>query len=66
MYDFVDNLKIYLKVGHSNFVDTSLDLSSCQRDIDTIVHVALSWGLQLNAEKAEYCVLDVRSFLSKD
>ena len=29
----------------------SSDLSSCQRDIDTKVHVTLSWGLQLNAEK---------------
>ena len=29
----------------------SSDLSSCQGDIDTIVHVASYWGLQLNAEK---------------
>ena len=29
----------------------SSDSSSCQRDIDTIIHVALSWELQLNAEK---------------
>ena len=33
----------------------SSDSSSCQRDIDTIIHVALSWELQLNAEKC--CVM---------
>ena len=48
---FSDDLKIDLKIRHSNIVDISSDLSGCQRDIDTIVYVALSWGLHLNAEK---------------
>ena len=61
---FVDGLKIYLKVRHSNLVDMLSDLSSCQSDIDIIVHVASFWVLQLNHEK--YCVLQVRSLLSKD
>ena len=30
----------------------SSDFYSCQRDIDTKVHVALFWGLQLNAKNA--------------
>ena len=46
---FADDLKIYLNIRHSNIVDMSSDLSSCQRDIDTIVHVASSQGLQLNS-----------------
>ena len=29
----------------------SSDLSSCQRDIDTIIHFASSLGLQINTEK---------------
>ena len=52
---FADDLKIYLKIRHSNIINVSSDLYSCQKDIDTIVHVASSWGLQLNAEK--YCVV---------
>ena len=44
----------------------SSDLSSCQRDIDTIVHVASSWELQLNAEKGALCILHVRSLLQKN
>ena len=41
---FADDLKIYLNIRYNNIVDMSSDLSSCQRDIDTIVHVASSWG----------------------
>ena len=33
----------------------SFDLCRYQRDIDTVVHVASSWGLQLDAEKC--CVM---------
>ena len=43
---FADDLKIYLKIQHSNIVDISSNLSSCQIDIDTIVHVVSSWGLK--------------------
>ena len=42
---FADDLEIYFNVRHSNIVDLSSDSSSCQRDIDTVVHAALSWGL---------------------
>ena len=59
---FADDLKIYLKIRHSNIVDMSSDLSSCQRDIDNLVHAASSWRLQFNAEKnAVLCVLHLRS-----
>ena len=40
---FAYDLKIYLKIRHSNIVDMSSDLSSCQRDIDTMVNVSSSW-----------------------
>ena len=33
----------------------SSDVSSCQRDVDTIVHAASSRGLQLDAEKC--CIM---------
>ena len=36
---FVDDLKIYSNIRHTNIVDILSDLSSCQRDIDTIVFV---------------------------
>ena len=39
---FADDMKIYLNIRHSNIVDMSSDLSSCQRDFDTIVHVTSS------------------------
>ena len=55
MYVFADDLKIYLKIRHSNIVCISSDLSSCQIDIDTVVHAASSRGLQLDAEK--FCVM---------
>ena len=43
-YKFSANdLKTYLSIRHSNIVDTSSDLFSCQRDIDNIVHVVSSW-----------------------
>jgi len=48
---FADDLKIYLKVRRSNPTEMALDLSACQRDIDVIVDVARSWGLELNAGK---------------
>ena len=63
---FANDMKIYLNIRLSNIVDMSSDLSSCQRNIDTIIHVASSWGLQLNAQNCCVCVLDVKSFLSKD
>ena len=49
-----------MKIQYSNIVGISSDLSSCQRDIDTVVDVVSSWGLQLNAEKC--CV---KRFASK-
>ena len=57
---FADDLKIYLKIRLSNIVDMSSDLSSFQRDIDTIVHVATSCGLQVNVEKG--CVIGSEVF----
>ena len=43
------DLKIYLKIRHRNIVVMSSEFSSSQRDINTIVHFASSWGLQHNA-----------------
>ena len=51
---------------HCNIVDMSSDLSSCQGDIDTIVHVALSWGLQPNAEEYSVMRFARKSLLSKE
>ena len=42
---FADDLKIYLNIRHNNIIDMSSDYTSFQTDIDTIVHVALSWAL---------------------
>ena len=39
---FANDMKIYLNIRLSNIVDMSSDLSSCQRNIDTIVHVTAS------------------------
>ena len=44
-------IKIYLKVQHINIVNIYLVV----KEIYTIVHVALSWGLKLNTEK--FCVI---------
>ena len=48
---FADDLKIYLKVRRTPLLDTAADISACQRDIDTLVSVAGSWGLHLNVGK---------------
>ena len=48
---FADDLKIYLKLRYRSCTDLALDFSSCQRDIDSVVAVAGSWGLRMNAEK---------------
>ena len=53
-YIVADDRKLYFDIRYSNIVDMSSDLSSCERDIDTIVHLASPWGLQINDEK--YCV----------
>ena len=61
---FADDLNIYFNTRRSNIVDMSSELSSCQRDIITIVHVNSSGGLHLNAEKC--VVLYVKTHLSRD
>ena len=66
---FADDLKIYLNIRYGNiFVCIFVsDISSYQRDIDTIVHFASSsCGLQLYAEKCPVMRFAVRNLLSKD
>ena len=48
---FADDLKIYLNVRHQNILHAALDLSSCQKDINSILEIAGSWGLKLNVNK---------------
>ena len=52
---YIHDSMIYLNIRHNNIVEMSSDLFSCQRDIDTLVRVTSSWGLQLNAKKC--CVI---------
>ena len=42
-------MKIYLCLRCENNFVTTLDLARCQRDIDTMISVASSWVLKLNA-----------------
>ena len=44
---FADDMKIYLRLGGRGVED----LSSCQRDIDELHRVAVSWGLKFNVAK---------------
>ena len=50
---FADDMKIYLKIARANICQMTEDLSSCQRDVDTLQCVATSWGLRFNVGKCE-------------
>lgn len=55
---FADDLKIYMKIRLSTPFMLALDVSSCQKDINTISSGATSWSLDLNKDKCE--VLRIR------
>ena len=48
---FADDLKIYLSLRSDSVLHLAQDLSGCQRDIDTVMRVAESWGLNFNSSK---------------
>lgn len=49
--NFADDLKLYISI-ETNCVHTAhQNMASCQRDIDNLYKVALSWGLSMNINK---------------
>lgn len=48
---FADDLKLYLNIRHNSTSEMLRDVSSCQKDINSIVSTAESWGLTLNPAK---------------
>ena len=48
---FADDMKIHLRLGRSGDAQLVEDLSSCQRDIDELHRVAVSWALKFNVAK---------------
>lgn len=48
---FADDLKLYLNIRHRSILELLCDVSKCQRDINSIVTTAESWGLRLNSDK---------------
>lgn len=51
---FADDLKLYVNIRYDSELNICNDLNACQSDINTLVHVAKSWGLKMNTDK---CVL---------
>ena len=48
---FADDLKIYLPIRNLPHTHTVVDISNCQRDINSIYRISNSWGLSLNIDK---------------
>ena len=48
---FADDLKIHLRIRCDSEDSMAADLGSCQRDIEMLHRVALSWGLNFNVGK---------------
>ena len=48
---FADDFKIYLSAKLTNPVEATLHVLNCQRDINTLIDVSRSWGLEMNVDK---------------
>ena len=48
---FADDFKIYLSAKLDDPVAASIHVLNCQRDINTLIEISRSWGLELNADK---------------
>ena len=48
---FADDFKIYMATKLSDCVDVATHVLDCQRDIDVLVNVSKSWGLNMNVDK---------------
>ena len=48
---FADDLKIYMNIRRESVLQSTADYDSFQSDIDAVISVAGSWGLNLNVSK---------------